>query len=165
MKRFFLTALVTSLMLMTTLSFAKTFEYPGQDPIFAITFPDDWNIDVDEELLNAMPADSSIYLGLWAMDGVENLEAAFEALDESFADLITDVECDDPEAIEINDIQIITIDGKGKTTDGAVDIVLSVALFSPDDETIFVVLAFGTPEAEKKHSEALGSIVNSIQAK
>ncbi len=48
-----------------------TVEYPGDDPIFSISFPKKWKVTTEEELLHALSKDESIYVGLWALEDIE----------------------------------------------------------------------------------------------
>ncbi|MBN1999649.1 hypothetical protein JW935_18995, partial [candidate division KSB1 bacterium] len=118
--------------------FAKTFQYPANDPVFAITFPDNWTIQTEEELLHASPEDESLYLGAWALQEGDDPEAALEGLDEAISDFIDEVEWGEAEVVEINGIDFLTVDGSGVTDETEVDI--SVTLFSPDGKTIFIIL-------------------------
>lgn len=143
-------------------SIADTFTYPKNNPVFAITFPNNWKVDLDDELLHASPKDESIYLGLWALDNTDNLEAALDAFGESVSELISELHISDPDELEINGIPFWTIDGNGVDSDGD-DVEVSVGLFTPDGETIFILLYFGTIEAEQKHEDELSDIVQSIE--
>jgi hypothetical protein len=53
------------------------------------------------------------------------------------------------------------VDGTGKDEDGN-KVSVSVALFSPDEKQIFIMLYFGTPEAENTHEDELVGILKSI---
>ena len=158
----FLTVVV--LLLSTNFLLADEYSYPGENPVFSITFPDNWNVETDEELLHATPKDESLYLGLWALADVEDIDAALDVIDEIVAEFVDDLETDEPDDMEINGIEITFIDGVGVDEEGE-QVEVSVALFSPDDETVFVIFYFGYPETTKKHEKALVKILESITAK
>ena len=142
---------------------AETFTYPADDPQFSITFPDDWTVEPDEQLLHAGPEDGTIYLGVWALAGAENLDSALEALDEALGNFFTEMELGEAEAMEINDIPFVAVDGTGADKDGN-ELDLSVALFLPDEDAVYILLYFGTADAEEAHEDELMSIVQSIVA-
>jgi len=162
MKRMILFVTIVALFTLTTGANSSTYVYPEKASVFAITFPDEWQVENEEALLHASPADESIYFGVWALTEADSLEAALKALDESLADYLTDLELGDPEEVEINEIAFLTVNGQGKIPEG--DLVnVSVALFSPEEKIVFIVLYFGTPEAEEKHEEALTKVIQSIK--
>ena len=164
MKRLPVFLMVVVLLLSTNFLFADEYSYPGENPVFSITFPDDWKVETDEELLHATPKDETLYLGLWALADVENIDAAMDAIDEVVAEFVDDVETDEADEMEINGIEITFVDGVGKDEEGE-QVEVSVALFSPDDETVFVLFYFGYPETTKQHEKALVKILESIKAK
>lgn len=142
---------------------AETYEYPGDDPLFSISFPDDWSSEPDGEVLHASPSDNSIYLGLWALNDVENLEIALNELDNVVSDLVDEVEWDDESTeFEINDIQFLGIDGEGVDEDDN-EINVSVGLFFADEDTVCIIIYFGSPEAEEEYEEDLNWILASIE--
>ncbi len=136
--------------------------FPAEDPIFSIVFPDNWKIEPDEDLLQATPADESIYLGIWALD-VEDVEEAAAAVDEITADVVKNLKVTSTDTLVVNDIAIFLVEANG-TDDEGDTINVSVFLFSPDGDTVFITLSYGTPEAEKIHEEELFSILKSISA-
>jgi hypothetical protein len=158
----FLTVIV--LLLSTNLLLADEYTYPGENPVFSITFPDDWKVETDEELLHATPNDETLYLGLWALADAENIDAALDEIDDIVAEFVDDIETDEPDVMEINGIEITFIDGVGVDEEGE-QVEASVALFSPDEKTVFVLFYFGYPETTEQHEKALVKILESIKAK
>jgi len=162
MKRMILFVTIVALFTLTTGATSSTYVYPEKASVFSITFPDEWQVESEEALLHASPADESIYFGVWALMEADSLDAALKALDESLADYLTELELGDPEEVEINEITFLTVNGQGKIPEG--DLVnVSVALFSPEEKTVFIALYFGTPEAEEKHEETLTKVIQSIK--
>lgn len=153
--------LLMSLFLFTMTAHADTYSYPGDDPIFTISFPDDWTIETEDELLHAMPADESIYVGVWAIDSIDDVDLVMEALDEEIASFIEDIETGEPVETEINDIPFIIVEGDGFVEDD-IQVEFSAALFSTDGETFFVALYFGTPEMVEAYGEELDDILYSV---
>jgi hypothetical protein len=139
----------------------NTIVYPEKNPIFTVTFPDDWSTETDENLLHAVPSDSSLYLGIWALENADNLDAALDQVDEAVSSLVKNLKVDEADSMDVNGIKFITVDGTGKDEDGN-KVSVSVALFSPDEKQIFIMLYFGTPEAENTHEDELVGILKSI---
>ncbi|OQX87725.1 hypothetical protein B6D60_03295 [candidate division KSB1 bacterium 4484_87] len=153
------------LLLIFTVNFAHAgtkYIFPAEDPVFSIVFPDDWKIEPDENILHATPADESIYLGVWALDA-EDIDAALDALDELTAEIVADLKVISTDTLVVNDIDILLVEAQGVDEKGLI-INVSAFFFSPDDETIFITLSYGTPEAEKAHQKELISILKSISA-
>ena len=159
MKKIFF--LLMSLFLFAISVNAETYSYPAADPVFTISFPDNWTIETDEELLHAMPADESVYVGIWAIDSVEDVDLVMDALDEEIANFIQDIETDEPVETEINEIPFIIVKGNGVVEDD-IPVDFSGALFSTDGETFFVGLYFGTPEMIQKYTKKLDAILDSV---
>ena len=61
----------------------------------------------------------------------------------------------------VNEIEFMTCDGTGIDNEGD-KVNVSVALFSPDEKQIFILLYYGTPEAEDAHEDELIGIIKSI---
>ena len=165
MKKYLLLLTVLSFLFSTNFLSADEFHYPAKNPVLSITFPNDWKIETEEEQLHATPKDESLYLGGLALDDIEDVDDAMEAIDKIVAEFVDDFKAEEPGEMEINGIEITFIEGIGKDEDGE-KIEVSTAVFSPDDgETVFVLFYFGYPEATKKHEKALVKIIESIKAK
>ena len=152
---------VMSLFLCLSSVNAETFLYPADDPIFSVSFPDEWIVETEEELLQAMPVDETIYIALWAMEDVDDIDLAMEALDEELGSIIENVEAKDPQEVMINEIPFIIIDGKA-TVEEEIPVEFSVVVFSTDGETFFVGLYFGSKEDVAKYRTELDEIIKSV---
>ncbi len=158
-------ALFMAALLMTNLFAEETYVYPNQEnPVLSISFPDEWKVEPEENILHATPKDESIYVALWALDDVENLEAALESVDKLVSPMIDEFLADEPEKVEFNNILYYFIEGSGKDNDGE-DVNASVAIFTPDGETVCLIITYGTPEADEEHEEDFMNIIKSIKGK
>jgi len=155
--------ILTSYFLITNFAQAETMSYPGDDPVFSVSFPESWNLETEDDVLNAMPADESIYLGIWALEDVDDVEEALDAIAEDADNFFKDLQVEDPGETEINGIPFIFVDGKGVLEDDTA-VTVSLAVFSPDGETFFIGLFFGPPDMFKEHREEIDSIVQSVRA-
>jgi hypothetical protein len=158
---FMLSVLLLGLATATAGGDGNTIVYPEKKPVFSVTFPDDWSTETEDDIVHATPADESIYLGIWALEDAKNLDAALDAVDEAVASLVKNLKVDDPETMTVNEIELMTCDGTGIDNEGD-KVNVSVALFSPDEKQIFILLYYGTPEAEDAHEDELVGIVKSI---
>jgi hypothetical protein len=148
--------------LSVSISLAKEFLYPSaENPVFSVTFSDNWKVDYEGQVLQSSPPDCSIYLGIWALEKVQNFETALKAVDGAIAKLVSDVQWKEPEEILINEITFLTIAGIGKA-EGEQVVSLKVAVFSPDGEKEYILLYFGVPDAEQKYEQDLTDIIESI---
>jgi len=160
MKKISIIFIITLLLIAATVN-ADTYFYPDEYPVFAVTFPDDWMVETDEELLSATPDDESIYVGIWALEDIDDIDAAMEALDEEIQDFMTDIIAKEPVITTINEIPFVIIDGKG-VYDEDVPVEFSVTIFSTDGETFFIGLYFGEPDDINFYSEELKAIISSV---
>jgi hypothetical protein len=164
-KSVFILPLLAALLLGSATAIAdgggNTIVYPEKNPIFTVTFPDEWSTETEENLLHAFPSDSSIYLGIWALEDAGNLDAAMNEVDKVVASLVKDLKVGEVDSTVINGMQFLTVDGTGRDDEGD-NVNVSVALFSPDEKQVFIMLYYGTPEAEKVHEDELVAILKSI---
>ena len=164
-KTVFSLSLLVFLLLGSTAAVADgggdTIVYPVENPVFSVTFPEGWKTEMEEDIVHAAPKDESIYLGIWALEDAENLDAALDAVDEAVSSLVKDLDVGEADSVVVNGIQFFTVDGTGKDEDGST-VSVSVALFSPDGTQIFILLYFGTPQAEDAHKDELVEIIKSL---
>jgi hypothetical protein len=174
MKRFTLVLVVVLAMVCSAGgAFAQTaYVYPDDDPVFAIAFPDDWEVELDEDGAGviALSPDGEIEIDIWPLGVVEDaddveaaLAEAAEEIDELLAENVTDFDPGDMEVIEVNGITFLSIDGPATYIESGNPATISVNFFSPDDETVFALLYWGNPAADDAYAEILGAIINSIQ--
>ena len=141
----------------------STYTYPSDEPVMSIDIPSNWDIETDEDgSLVATPKDESIYLELFEVDDAEDLDDAIEYVGDIIDEWLSSVKIGDPETYDINGMKLISFDGTGVDEDED-EILLTVALFSPDDDTVMMVLYFGTEEAETEHQAELNNIIKGLQ--
>lgn len=140
-----------------------TYTYPADNPVMSIDIPSGWDVETgDDGGLVASPEDESIYLELFEVADADDLDDAIEYVGDSIDEWLTHVKIEDPETFELNGMTMISMDGTGIDEDED-EILLSVALFSPDDDTVMMLIYFGTEDAEDAHEAELESIVNGLQ--
>jgi hypothetical protein len=143
------------------------FEDENEEAIFYLTLPNGWKGEWQEEegvsILHALPNDESIYLSVWALHDVKDLQSAAEALDNLLANLVTDLKPEEWEEDTINGIPFIYSDATAKAKDDGELVEVSVAFFVPAEGQVFILSYFGTPDAWHNHKQAVTSIYNSIR--
>ena len=160
--------IMSILLLFTAAGFGQfegiVYVYPSQeDSVLSITLPAAWDVQLEEDVLHATPQDESIYLSLWAVGEATDLTTALDALEETISDFLPEFTRGEIDTAEINDIDFITVNGRGLDKEGDA-FNAAVALFSPVEETIYILLYFGVPKAEEEHREELVGILNSIES-
>lgn len=143
------------------------FEYDNGEVIFYVTLPGGWSGEWQEEegvsILHALPEDESVYLSLWALHDVADLQDAAEAVDGIIEQLFTDAKWGEWEEWENNGIPFLTSDATAKTIDDNTLVDLSASFFSPAEGEIYLLIYFGTPEAWHEHKEEIEEIYGSIR--
>ena len=168
----FISSLVMSLLLLAGSLWAETYTYPREDPVFSITFPGSWTVEQDpnyEKGLVALSEDQEIEIDLWVLEEQEvedDVVAALEAAGVEVATIIdewvVDFEVEEEQEGQVNGIQYYLVSGTGMYKDDNSEVKVVVTFFSPDGETIFVLMYWGNEEAAEAHAEELEQIRNSF---
>ena len=173
-KLLVLVSVVVGCLLCVGNTFAESvYTYPEKAPVFSIAFPDDWTVELDQEDQRGMFAlspDEAIELDIWPLNEEEIAEDRAAAVDNAIAEIndvlaeyVTDFQAVKQSQFEINGIKFDNLDGTAKELDDGSDVMISVAFFWPNDETLFVLMYWGTSEGEQIHAEALNAIMQSIK--
>jgi hypothetical protein len=173
MKKIFISLSALSLLFATGICTAADHSLPKEKPVLSITFPDDWKVKADEDVtegLVALAPDEAIEIDLWALDKQElkddanaTLAAMVEEVGTLIDDHITDFQAEKPTETTINGISVFEINGKGKDKEEGKDANVSVLLMTPDNKNLFVLMYWGSDEAEKQYEAQLVAIVSSIK--
>lgn len=162
---------IVSVVCMASMALAQEdfwFEYDDGTPIFFVTLPDNWEGEWQEEedlsILHAAPADGAdVYLSIWAMYDVADLNAAAEAVDEVLDQLVTGVNFETWEDVTINDIPFTHSESVATLQDGGEDVIVSAAFFSPAEDEVYILIFLGTPDAFESHGDNLTEVIQSIR--
>jgi len=76
---------------------------------------------------------------------------------------IQDFKAGEPVTTTVNGISMFDINGKGKDKEEGAEVNVSVTLLAADDENLFVLMYWGSDEAEKQYAEQLTAIVSSLK--
>ena len=176
MKQFRVTLTVLGLLVMfAAVTQAGTiYTYPTINPVLTITFPDNWSVTQDPDYKKGIIAtapDEEIEIDLWAVqkkDADKDLEKALEEAAVDVASLIVrwvnDFKGDEkPTLFTVNDIVFCEIKGMAKDKEDGTPVKVCAHFFSPDDNTLFVMMYWGTETAETKYAKELAGIAKSIK--
>ncbi len=143
----------------------QVFEYPADEPTFAITFPEGWTVESEDgESLSGAPEDGLVAVELVALEADEADGAIAEAKN-AFAELYEDLKVDEVQEGELGNMKVKLFNAKGTDEEGDKSNI-NCALFSPKGGTTYFMLFFvGSPEGSEKHAEALTGILQSMESK
>jgi len=157
--------LLTTALAITSLAasaLAETYKLPKEEPAASITFPDKWEVEAEEESINASSEDEEIYINIEIHDA-ESIEGAIE---ETFGYLkknkvSVNKDSEKKTEFESNGMQVVDFSWDGEDKDGPCKISVTIAGVSDDKALVF--LFWASPEGEKKHEKELGEIAASIK--
>jgi hypothetical protein len=138
--------------------------YPADEPIFSIKFPEEWDVEMGDESVSASSEDEAVNMELFALDA-EELEDAITVAKESLAEEFEDLEwIGKPEKGELNGMDVRFLNAKVEIED--VEMMVNCIVFAPKGKATFFMLFNIVPmEVLEDHSEAISDIINSVQAK
>jgi hypothetical protein len=172
-SRVFISSLLLGVLLLAGSLWAETYTYPREDPVVSITFPDSWTVTQDpnyEKGLVALSDDEEIEIDLWVLEEQEvedDVLAALEAAGVEVATIIDEwvmeFDVEEEHTGEVNGIHYYFLSGTGMYKDDHSEVRVGVTFFSPDGETIFVLMYWGNEEAAEAHAEELEQIRESFE--
>lgn len=140
----------------------ETFEYPEGDPAFSLRFPGSWTAEVnDQDALEALSGDETVYLVLWEIEDLDNLEGEMTATAEQ---LLSDVEFDDADEEITNKygVKFWLKHGDGIEQESEEAVQFTIAVFGPSEERAFVMLY--TIEKDNATDESKRQFVNIMES-
>jgi hypothetical protein len=141
---------------------AETLEYPESDPAFSIRFPGSWTAEVNEQdALEGLSGDETVYMVLWEVEDLDNLEDEFTATAEQ---MLSDVEFDDEDEEVTNKygLKFWLKHGEGVEKESETEVQFSIAVFGPAENRAFVALY--TIEKESASDEAKRQFTNIMES-
>lgn len=160
MKAIHLIALA-SLGLSTLASADQTINYPVTDPIFSISFPDDWKVEAEGQSVSASSKDELVNMELLALEA-EELDAAITGAKEALDEELKGIKWDKAEKGELNGMNVTFLNGEVAIE--GVKVAVNCAVFEPKGADTFFMLFNTVPhEALEKHGEEVGKVFNSIK--
>jgi hypothetical protein len=149
------------------------------EPLFAVEFPDGWQVDLDFadearaagtytdseslaiRIVEASPADGAeIWVGLWAVPGARSLDEGLEYAASLNSDLFTDLEVSPPVAKDLNGMAARVLTATAQRDGQAVELIF--ALFEPRAGAIAAALYVGAAEIWRSYRPELEPMVASL---
>ena len=140
---------------------AKTLKFPKENPQFTITFDKTWKADItDAGIISAQPRGAAYAISIFPVQANNAKDAIAETLKE-VEKRFTDVQPAEPaEFRNANGVKFLERDFTGK--DKGSPRTLAIVTFSIDKENYFALFQAGTPVADKRYTEDVIAIVQSI---
>jgi hypothetical protein len=136
--------------------------YDHKDGGISIWFPDDWEVEIDGDVMEAEAPDDDAFLQMLVLPDVETMEAAIDIYTRELEGLIKDFRpTGEGQNIKHNGLDVFYIDGDGYIEGVMMDVSVSLVI-SPT--AITMIITFNTKEAAQKYQEDFKGIVNSIKA-
>jgi len=167
-----LVALCLLVLAASTSQAGKTFRYPSSNPVFSITFPDGWSMKADPDAtvgIIVKSPDEEIEIDVWTLSRKAVRENPQKALDDAAREVaslivkwVDDFEPEKSERFTVNGIEFYEAKGTAKDRDDGSPVKVAADFFSPDGETVFVMMYWGSEEAEIKYAGELARIARSI---
>jgi len=148
----------------------NTIAYPPDDPALTVAFPEGWtkvaDPDWDKGIIVTSP-DEEIEIDLWALDEKDlqedpNLEFSIEEVKTIIKEWVVDFQAGPIETFVSNGIRFVGKQGSGKSKEDGSPVKVSAYFFSPDRKTVFVLMYWGSAEAEARYASELKAIARSV---
>ena len=152
------------MMLPLTAPADQTIQYPEKEPMFSISFPDDWKVKTEEESVSASSEDNLVNMELIALDAVA-LKAAEDLARHSLGEELKGLKwTTDPEKGQINGMDVSFLNGQ--VTLEEIRMAVNCAVFAPPGEDTFFMLFNIIPmEALEDHQADVLKVLNSVKGR
>jgi hypothetical protein len=140
---------------------AKTLKFPKDNPQFSVTFTSDWKAEItDAGIISAQPKGAAYAISIFPVTATTAKGAIAETMKE-VEKRFENIKSNDPSEFKTeNGIKFLESDMTAK--DKGSPRALAILAFSVDKESYFALFQAGTPEADKKYTEDVATIVKSI---
>lgn len=162
MKRIVAAAAFAATALVGLAAEAATLNFPSDDPVAAITIPDDWGPKETESGIDATSADEAVYLAIDVADAENVEEVVTDAITYlSGAGVTVDTATQKEGTAEFNGLKASTIEWEGTDKDGPVTI--GLAFTSPKEGKLLVLTYWGSKGDQDAHGAEIAAILGSIK--
>ena len=147
-------------------AWAGDFKLPDQSPVASFSIPASWKPAEYEDGVEAVSDDESVYIAVEATD-LSSASVIEDAMRQSLSYLKKKgVEVDQSTAkqtkAKLNGMDVVDVSWRGKDSEGDCNISLTVVVVTGNKGLLLTYWA--SPDGEKKHSQDLVQILNSIKA-
>lgn len=123
--------------------------------------PKDWKVDVDDEVLTAAPADSSVSISFWVPKEA-SVEQALDALDAELGKVMKDIKTTSkPETGKLNGMTTHNIEGTATFKENGANLEWSAHLIEAKKPVY--ALTFAAPGLYDSHQKEINELANSIK--
>jgi hypothetical protein len=146
-------------------AWAGDFKLPDQNPVASFSIPASWKPAEYEDGVEAVSDDQSVYIAVEATD-LSSQSAIEDAMKASLSYLKKKgVEVDQSTAkqkqAKLNGMDVVDVDWRGKDSEG--DCIVSLTVVVASGTKGLLVTYWASPEGEKKNSQEVIGILNSIK--
>lgn len=143
-------------------SLAGELQFPSDDPVATITFPDDWTAKETETGIDAISPDESIYFALDVAEAKDTNAVVEEAVKYLASQGVTvDTATAKESRGTLNGMEVVNVNWSGTDKDGPVTI--GLAALAANAEKVLVATYWGTQGEQDKNSAAMDAIINSLK--
>ncbi|MBX9458971.1 MAG: histidine kinase [Rhizobium sp.] len=157
----FASAVTAAYLLLAGTAMAGEIQFPSDEPVASITFPDGWGEKETESGIDATSPDNSIYLAVDVAEPKDTTQTVTDAV-EWLKGLGVTVDAGSAKEVEgtLNGMQVFNIDWDGTDKDGPVSISLAAVALA---EKVLVVTYWGTKGEQESNGAAMNAIINSLK--
>ena len=143
---------------------AKEYDITKSDKIAKITFPADWKVTEEDDIINASSEDESIRLDVEIFEG-DNLDEALKATFEYLKEVKVTI---DPKSLKetsgkINDLEATFLSYDGKDEDGPC--VVSLCFIGISDDKLVSILHWSPAKVDEAEQKKVLEILHSVKKK
>lgn len=159
MRKLIAVALVA--LVLPTFGYAKTLTLGADAPVVTVEVPDAWN---PQEYPNGQAATApGNYLITTEVISSSDIKAKMEFAMQYFMDHGVEIDqtTESNREMKINDLDLTYTEWQGKDKDGPAIVTISALILNKDQ--VVLINTWGSPDADKKNSDAILALVNSIK--
>lgn len=151
--------------LASTAPAAQVAAYPKAKPVIDLSFPDEWEVQLDGDGLLANPKDDDSFqvLVLPLESTSEEVDAAVKETKALLAEDFEELEYEELQKIEGEGVASLLLQAKGQDSEGKVNIAC-LLINQPEAKNLFLAQLISSPEGFDKHGDAGLALIRSVKA-
>lgn len=130
------------------------------DPQFSLWLPDNWNVTLSENTINAVTPDGLLYCVVWDITGVKTDAQAEKIIRERIDEVLDDVEYDPDTKLELGEMDATIVEGTAEHEDQ--DVIFLVTMFRHADDRVGVIAFVGDPEVRELYKGTIIDILSTV---
>lgn len=153
-----LTLLLTIIAALSAHEITLTDEF---DPQFSLWLPDEWDVTLSKNTINAVSPDGLLYCVVWNIEGVEEDEEAKKIIRERVEGVLDDVEYDPDTELEIEGMDAKIVEGTAEHQ--GKEVVFLITMFRHADDRVGVIGFVGDPEVRNLYKGTIIDILSTVE--